>query len=178
VVDPAAFKVQNLNTLVQEALERTGQTLVRRRIRLMKKLSSEIPSLLLDGLRVHHVLGNLLDNALESVAVGGRIRVETRKVGQHIVVEVAHDGPRGPGEALDQMFAPFAAGRPGTPAVGLGVAQQIVREHGGEVRVRSEGEWGTVVAFTVPVAGNQDRRVAMHDRRHTKNDRRGRFPVE
>jgi signal transduction histidine kinase len=176
IVDHSAMKIESVNTIVQEALERAGSTLVRRRIRLMKKLSPEIPSLLLDGVRLRRALGNILDHALESVTVGGRIRVESRQVAHHVVLEIAHDAHHAPGDALEQMLVPFANGTHGGGAVGLGVASQIVREHGGEVRVRSEGEWGSVVALTFPVSGNQDRRRVPHDRRHARSDRRARSP--
>jgi nitrogen-specific signal transduction histidine kinase len=71
---------------------------------------------------------------------------------------------------------PFASQRPGGPAVGLGVAQQVVREHGGEIRVRSDGEWGPVFCLSLPVRENRDRRGAGPDRRRARGERRGRRP--
>ena len=117
-----------------------------------------------------------MTETLETVSIGGRIRVETRKVAQHAVVEVAHDGPRGPGAALDHLFVPFASSRSGGPGIGLGLAQRIVREHGGEIRVRAEGEWSTVIAFTLPILDNQDRRRGTQERRTGRSDRRSRLP--
>lgn len=172
-LDLPAFKVESLNEVVQESLQRAGETLVRRRVRLLKKLSPEIPTLLLDPDRIRQVIANILAHALESVSTGGRIRIESRRIGQHALVEISHDGPHSPGEALEQLFAPFAASRAGGPVVGLGVAQRIVREHGGEIRVRSEGEWSTIVTFTIPILENQDRRRVGADRRQVRADRRG-----
>jgi two-component system sensor kinase FixL len=88
------------------------------------------------------------------------------------VVEVAHDGARVAGDLLEQLFVPFASTRPGGPAVGLGVAQQVVREHGGEIRVRSDSEWSTIFSFTLPIRDNEDRRRTAPDRRHERRDRR------
>jgi len=90
----------------------------------------------------------------------------------HALIEIAHDGPREPGDVLDQLFVPFASVKSGGPAVGLAVARQVVREHGGEVRVRSEGDWSVVVTLTFPVRDNRDRRGAGPDRRLTAGDRR------
>jgi signal transduction histidine kinase len=47
----------------------------------------------------------------------------------------------------------------------------MVREHGGEIRVRSEDEWSSVFAVTLPVLDNQDRRKAV-DRRQSRRERR------
>jgi signal transduction histidine kinase len=176
--EPARLRMESLNEVIQEALHRAGETLVRRRIRLLKKLTPDLPRLLLDAEQIHLVVMNLMDNALESVAVGGRIRIESRRLGRHVVVEVAHDGVRAPGESLEQMFVAFATGSPGSGSIGLGVAQGIVREHGGEIRVRSEGDWNTIVAFTLPVQENQDRRHVRNDRRQAPHDRRDHAPKE
>jgi hypothetical protein len=51
-----------------------------------------------------------------------------------------------------------------------------LKQHGGELRVRSEGEWSTIFSFTLPIPENQDRRIHGHDRRLARADRRERFP--
>ena len=171
------LRMENLNAAVQLALQRASETLVRRRVRLLKKLAPDLPQLLLDSPRIQRVVENVVAFALESVPVGGRIRVETRRAQAFAMIEIAHDGARQGGDLLEHLFVPFAQGQPAGAAVGLGVAQQIVREHGGEVRVRSEGEWGTVFSFTLPVMENQDRRHAS-ERRGSRLDRRRRAPED
>jgi signal transduction histidine kinase len=166
------LRVESLNAVIQDVLSGAGEALVRRRIRLLKKLAPDLPTLLLDAERIRRVVGNVLESALEAVATGGRIRVDTRRAQQHVLVEIAHDGASSPGAMIEQLFIPFASGRPGGPAVGLGVAQQIVREHGGEIRVRSEAEWTTIFSFTLPILDNRDRRGAGLNRRTSRRDRR------
>jgi signal transduction histidine kinase len=170
--DEGALRLESLNTVAQEALAAAADALVRRRVRLVKKLAPDLPELLLDRERIERVVANMLESALEAVSVGGRIRIESRRLGTSVLLELAHDGPRGPGELLEQVFVPFASQRPGGPGVGLGVAQQIVREHGGEIRVRRDGEWGTVFALSLPVHENQDRRRVGAERRRSRQDRR------
>jgi len=170
--EPPTLKLESLNTLVQDALKDYGETLVRRRIRLLKKLAPELPQLLLDGQRLRRVLLNILERSLDLVAVGGRIRVESRRSGEFVVVEIAHDGLHRPGDLLDELFVPFKSARTGSSASGLSVAQQLVHEHGGEIRLKSDGEWNTVIAITLPVPDNQDRRRVGAERREIRRDRR------
>lgn len=165
------LRMQALNDVVQGALQRAGETLVRRRVRLVKKLAPDLPALLLDAARIQRVVENVLAYALETVPVGGRLQVESRRAGGFVLVEFAFDGQRQGGDLLEQLFVPFATGAAGGAAVGLGLAQQIVREHGGEVRVRGESEWNTVFSFTLPVAGNEDRR-RRRERRSARGERR------
>jgi signal transduction histidine kinase len=176
VPETPALRIESLNQVVQTALQQSAETLVRRRIRLLKRLAPDLPSLLLDPARIRRVIENLLEHALDGTHAGGRIRIESRRAGAHVVVEIAHDGPRVAGEALEQLFVPFASGHPGGPTVGLGVAQQVVRDHGGEIRVRSEGEWSSVVTLALPIRDNQDRRRATPDRRRQHADRRAAAP--
>lgn len=167
------LRMQGLNTVLQEALQKSGETLVRRRVRLLKKLAPDLPQLLLDSSRIRRVVENIIAYALECVPMGGRIQVESRRAGGCVLVEIAFDGQRRGGDLLEQLFVPFATGPATGAAVGLGMAQQIVREHGGEVRVRGETDWNTVFSFTLPVAGNEDRR-GRRERRAIRGDRRRR----
>ncbi len=158
---------------MQESLRAASEALSRRRVRLVKKLAPDLPSLLLDGARIRRVVSNILACALEAVPLGGRVSVETRRAGAHVVLDLLHDRTQRAGDALEQLFAPFGAPGPGASgaALGLGVAQQIVREHGGEIRVRSDDEWSSVFAVTLPVLDNEDRRRG-RDRRGVRPERR------
>jgi signal transduction histidine kinase len=168
------LKLQSLNALVQEVLETQSEDLVRRRVRLLKRLSPDVPSLLLDNEKMRQVLANIFQYALQQVPSGGRVRVETRSGDGHVQAEVAHDGPKTPGESLDRLFVPFSTSRRYGAGVGLAVAYQIVREHGGEIRARSEGDWSSILTIYLPVRENTDRR-GKPDRRGGRNDRRRRL---
>jgi len=169
------LKLQSLNALVQEVLETQSEELVKRRVRLLKRLSPDVPSLLIDNDKMRQVLVNVLQYALHQVPSGGRLRVETRNGAGHVQAEIAHDGPKTPGESLDRLFVPFSSSRRYGAGVGLAVAYQIVREHGGEIRARSEGDWSSIVSIYLPVRENHDRRGKPDRRGGGKNDRRSRL---
>ena len=175
--EPLRLEVQNLNDVVQDALRVSGEALVRRRMRLVKKLAPDLPPLLLDAERVKLAITNVLAQALETAPVGGRMRVESRRAGGFAIVELAHDGPRDPGDILEQVFVPFASRADGGGAtLGLAMAQQVIHAHGGEIRARAEAEWTSVVSLTLPIQANEDRRRPRGDRRQARPDRRRRGP--
>ncbi len=173
--DGPRLKMESVNALLQTSVQNIGEQLVRRRVRLLKKLTPDLPPLLLDHQRMASALQNILGHTLERVNAGGRIRIETRRAQQLVVVEIANDGRAEPGELLHELFVPFQLRGGSEP--GLAVARQIILQHGGEVRVRSEGEWSTVFTLTLPIHDNQDRRHPGTDRRVSRADRRQRFPV-
>jgi len=164
----------SLNHVVQERLEQMGPELERKRVRLVKRLSPDLPMLLLDGDKIAQALQNVLQSALEGVGPGGCIKVETRLEGGLAVVETAHDGPPLAGDLLENLFVPFATGGRHGPGLGLALAQRIVRDHGGEIGVRREGDWGQILGLQLPVIGNEDRRAGK-DRRRWRGERRNRM---
>jgi signal transduction histidine kinase len=167
------LKLENVNALVQEVLQAQSEDLVRRRVRLLKRLAPDVPNLLIDHEKMRQVLANILNHALQSVPSGGRVRLETRASMGAAQIEIAHDGPKVAGEMLDRLFVPFSMSRRYGSGVGLAASYQIVREHGGEIRARSEGDWGSIVTVYLPIRENEDRRNRP-DRRGGRSERRRR----
>jgi signal transduction histidine kinase len=168
--------IESVNQIIATVLGQRTEPLSRKRVRLLKKLAPDVPTLLLDAEKIQQVVANMLDSALGNVPGNGRLRVETRRAQGFVVVEIAGEGPPLAGDMLEQLFVPFAASKKSGESVGLALAQQVVQSHGGEIRVRSEGDWGVIFSFTLPVGENEDRRRA-NERRGVRNDRRNRFPA-
>lgn len=166
------LQMEDINAVVEESLELLSEEAFGRKAKVLKKLSLDLPKLLLDYDKIKQVVINILQNALKFLPMGGKIRVETKKVGDSVHLIIANEGERIPGELMDRLFVPFfTSGKDGT-GLGLAVAYQIVREHGGEIRVKSDKEWGTVFCVCLPVSTNQDRRRRAVDRRSRRSDRR------
>ena len=90
----------------RSVLQRSGERLVRRRVRLLKKLASDVPAAAPRS-RARRA------GARQSAAFrarGGRgrrrVRLETRKLSDHVLVELGHDGPFHAGDAIEQLFVP------------------------------------------------------------------------
>lgn len=169
---PPRLELTDLNEVVEETLLLVLAEAQRRRVRVQNKLDSELPELLLDADKMKQVLLNLFQNGIEALLDGGRFRVETSRLDTHVVVEVATDGDPIPGDMIERLFVPFATSKRQGSGLGLAVALKLVREHGGQIRVRSEGEWGAIFSVVLPIPGNEDRRRPSGDRRHRLLDRR------
>jgi signal transduction histidine kinase len=102
---------------------------------------------------LQQVFLNLVMNAGQAISKSGEIRVMTRVTGVFILVRVEDDGCGIPPEVVGRIFDPFfttkAVGE-GT-GLGLGIALEIVRKHGGQISVESEPGEGTAVCVRLPI---------------------------
>jgi PAS domain S-box-containing protein len=131
------FKVSELLSRVQilyNSLENSDKT----------QLTISIPNpdleLFADQNLISQVLINLLKNALESNENNdqGLIKIIAGEaVLNHPEICVIDNGPGIPEENIDEIFVPFFTTRQNGSGIGLSISKQIMRAHGGNLKVRS-----------------------------------------
>lgn len=129
---------------------------------IVYELQTACPAVVMaDGGRLGQVVSNLLSNARHHGEPNRPIEVRLRCDGNHAVVEVANAGAAIPPDIEASLFNPFKRGSLNNPrnrtgmGLGLYIAQQIVREHQGEIAYRHEdgaGSGRVVFAVTLPLA--------------------------
>ena len=102
------------------------------------------------------IVQNLLENARKYNRPGGRIRVNARQNGTHILLRVGNTGRPIPPEAQPRIFERFHRGGSGSAisghGLGLNLARELVRLHRGDIRLASsENDW-TEFEVSFPVA--------------------------
>jgi two-component system, OmpR family, sensor kinase len=105
--------------------------------------------------RIEQVLGNLIDNAFRHSTSGGTITVGARGgAGGFVELYVSDEGGGIAREDLPHVFDRFYRSQDETAGsgagLGLAISREIVRAHGGEIRVESPKGGGTTFAFTLP----------------------------
>lgn len=109
-----------------------------------------------DGLRLRQVLDNVLTNFRIHTPSGTAARVALRADGQ-AVAEVADEGPGVPADLGDRVFERFIRGDPsrsrerGGAGLGLSIASEIARAHGGTLEL-VPSERGATFRLTLPLA--------------------------
>jgi signal transduction histidine kinase len=106
--------------------------------------------------RLEQVLNNLMDNAFRHTASGGNVRVSaTQTPSGYVQISITDTGKGIPLEELPFLFDRFyrAQGSAGKGyGLGLAIAKEIVRAHGGDIWAASKQGEGTSFHFTLPVA--------------------------
>ncbi len=119
----------------------------------------KLPPVLGDRARLRQVFVNILDNALKYArGQDGRVRVEAATVPSGIQVVFSDNGIGITVKDLPfvkQKFYRANNQKPGS-GIGLAVADEIVRAHGGSLELESTEGQGTVVVVTLPAAQEQE----------------------
>jgi len=108
--------------------------------------------------QIKQVLINLLDNAFKYTPAEGRVSLTVRRDGAMVKVSVADTGIGIPNDELGRIFERFyrvdkARSREmGGTGLGLSIVKHIVESHGGEVKVESSLNHGSIFSFTIPAA--------------------------
>lgn len=107
-----------------------------------------------DASRLGQVLGNLLGNAIQYGAPGAPVSLRAVGAGD-VTLEVHNEGAPIPAELQAHLFEPFHRGPVGQRSrqglgLGLYIASEIVKAHGGALVVRSTEAEGTTFRLTLP----------------------------
>ena len=126
-------------------------------LELTVDVPSNLPKVYVDPLRIVEVLSNLLTNAINYTASGGKIRVWAQHLGKEVITHVADSGQGIPKEDLVHLFTkffrvsgPLEQGSKGT-GLGLYIAKSIINMHHGRIWAESELNKGSTFSFALPI---------------------------
>jgi signal transduction histidine kinase len=142
------FRVDDLMSRVQilyNSLEKSDRT------NLSVSLADPDLEIYADQNLISQVLINLLKNALESNENNNAGKITISVAGghnKHPEICVTDNGPGIPEENIDEIFVPFFTTRQNGSGIGLSISKQIMRVHGGNLKVRSVPNKETVFCLS------------------------------
>jgi len=128
-------------------------------IKLVFDMPPKLPVIGGDRDKIVLALHNLVGNAIKYTPAGGEVTVRVQEQGGSLVVEVADNGIGIKAEESELIFEKFyrakdkrIAGITGS-GLGLALAREVARLHGGDITVRSQVDKGTTFTLQLPSAG-------------------------
>lgn len=107
-----------------------------------------------DAEQLYRVLSNLVRNARQAIIATGRpgeVRIEATEDEAQWSITVTDTGPGMPPKAREHLFTAFAGGaRKGGAGLGLAIAAELVRGHGGRLELLRTSGTGTAFAIRLP----------------------------
>ena len=103
---------------------------------------------------IKRCVNNLIDNAIK---YGTNVNIELNKNNDNLFIKVEDDGPGIPENEFDNVFKPFykinkgRADSKSSVGLGLSIASDIIRSHGGNIRLEKSPMNGLGVKIFLPV---------------------------
>ncbi len=113
-----------------------------------------VPAMAGDPGQIEQVLVNLLMNAADACAAGGHVSARAAAVDAQVELAITDDGCGIPPEHLSSVLDPFFTTKKRGQGTGLGltIAADIVKNHGGTLQIESAAGQGTTVRVRLPLA--------------------------
>jgi nitrogen-specific signal transduction histidine kinase len=146
----------DLNAVARDVIELLAPRAKELGIELTAKLEQTLPKCPADPEGIHRALLNIIGNALDAVegVDAPHVHVATMREegGEWLRFEVRDNGPGIPPEKINDIFRPFVStkGARGT-GLGLAVSRKVLREHGGDILVRSQPGQGSIFILRLPL---------------------------
>ena len=146
----------DVGVLVDEALAGVSHIAEERGVAIVHQTGSGLPKVHCDRVKVVEVLRNLIENAAQATAAGGRITLAARLLMENpepLVEVMVDDTGEGIAEAVrEEIFEPFFTTRTKGTGLGLAIVKRIIEQHNGAIDLKTRPGQGTRVAFTLPTA--------------------------
>ena len=149
----------DISMLVDRVLQLVQLNDAARSVELRTEPNPALPPVSCDEGKIHQVLLNLVQNAVEAVGSDGvvTIRIQPgqltgpgRKPVEAVEVRIEDNGPGLSSEDLQKLFIPFYTTKNHGTGLGLPISRRLVEAHGGELTARSRPAGGTRVTVRLP----------------------------
>lgn len=145
----------DINRLLEETLALVWNKLQHSGIRVVRDFEQDLPDVHAFPDQLRQVMLNLILNAQQSIERAGRIMIKTYRhdgeVQPAVRIEISDTGRGIAEDDLKRIFEPFFSTRKDGTGLGLWVTQNIIRQHGGRLEVKSTVSRGTTFQITLPI---------------------------
>jgi PAS domain S-box-containing protein len=155
---PPDLAETNVVDVLDEVLRFQAGELKNRGITVEAETQADLPAILADRNQLKQVFFNLITNAMEAMAPGGRLKIKSRADDDSVHLMFGDSGVGIKQEDVSRLFEPYHTTKPGGHGLGLMLVQRIMRDHGGQVGIESKVGVGTVITLTFP---QKNRRVRL-----------------
>ena len=149
----------NINTLIIDLAGFFSFELKDAHINVVLDLAEDLPAIDFDPGLMKQALLNLVKNAATAMHDGGELKISTGISSGELKITIADTGVGIPEENFSKIFEPyFTTSEKGT-GLGLTMVFKIIKEHQGEINVKSQEGKGTVFVISLPLPQMEHRLI-------------------
>jgi two-component system NtrC family sensor kinase len=152
-IEADAHQVQGI---IEDTLRLATNQIKLAKVTVRGEIAHGLPPIYGDRQQLQQVFLNIVLNALDAMPNGGTLSIScsTTSDRELVCVEFTDSGVGIPEHRISDVFNPFFTTKAGAKGTGLGlsVSLGIIRQHGGDITVRSQPGAGTTFSVLLPVA--------------------------
>jgi PAS domain S-box-containing protein len=143
----------DINTVLDEILILHEKQLQENDIKIKTSFAEALPQISASKDQLRQVFLNLVANARDAMPAGGTLSVITGCDPENVRIEITDTGVGIPKEHLKKIFDSFFTTKDSVKDVGLGlsVCYGFIKDHSGDIQVKSKVDSGTTFAITFPI---------------------------
>ena len=142
--------------VVEETLQLATNQIKLAKVKVTGEVDDSLPRIYGDRQQLTQVFLNMVLNALDAMPEGGTLNITISDTHRRdfVAVEFTDTGSGIPEQQLKRIFDPFYTTKPDAKGTGLGlsVSLGIIKQHGGDIKVRSRVNEGTTFTILLPIA--------------------------
>ena len=156
----AVLRRGDVNALLVELVEFVSFELKKAKINSVLNLAENLPPVNFDPGLIKQAILNLIQNAIAAMSNGGTLTITTEEEEAEVKIIIADTGEGISEENFPKIFEPYFTTKSTGTGLGLTVVFKIIKEHQGEVSVKSREGEGTVFTVTLPLPQKERRLIA------------------
>jgi signal transduction histidine kinase len=153
---PPQFTEHNIHEIIEHTLELLQSRLDNHQVTVTLRFDSQSGKLFCDRDQLMQVFLNLIINAIQHIACGGRIDLHSQIDEKQLEVCVCDDGAGISDENKKKVFDPFFTRRQEGIGLGLTVVQQIIFAHHGKIFVSDSPYGGACFHIQLPIYNSEE----------------------
>jgi sensor histidine kinase regulating citrate/malate metabolism len=148
---PLNLRLSNINSIIEETVELIRQEATENNVEVITVLSIDIPLFRFDPEQLKQAILNLIVNALDATKEGDTIKISTDKFDTKVRITISDTGIGIDEELISDIFKPFFTTKTRGSGLGLACVDRIVKDHKGDVIVKSKKGIGTEITILLPI---------------------------
>ena len=158
----AELRKGDINVFITELAEFVSFELKNAHIEFVLNLADNLPLIDFDARLMKQAFLNLIQNAEAAMSGGGKLSFTTELHEDQVLICIADTGTGILEENLAKIFEPYFTTKVSGSGLGLTMVFKIIKEHQGEISVKSREGEGTVFFITLPIP-QTDRRLLAYE---------------
>ena len=151
---PLQPTLEDINLVIRETVELIRQEATEKNIEVVTSLDERLPLFEFDKGQLKQAILNIIVNSLDATKAGDTVWITTGKNETKVIIKIKDNGIGMSSELISEIFKPFYTTKTRGSGLGLACVERIIKDHKGDINVKSESGKGAEFDIILPLSRN------------------------